>query len=575
MSNPSRREVLALLSGLGASALLGGAVGGGGAGADDGAPALPEVFDVAVVGGGIAGAYTAWRLLSGDVARSTVLRPRAGDRAHPGLAVGLFECGNRVGGRLRSVAPPGMPSLRAEMGGMRFPTTHTIVVKLVEHLRLAVTDFPVSGKESLHYLRGRRFRLKEWSTPGTLPYNLTPADRTKSLDDLLVEIVEHYVPEARKLDAREWDRCKPRCRVDSRPLCDHGFWSLVLRAKGGEVCKLIRDAGGYGSFYRNWNAAEMMSWIMADFWGPPKYLTLRDGYDGLPRELARRFADLGGRLLLRHRLRRLARARHDGAPVLRLDFAPPGGKGTRSYQARHVVLALPRRAIESLEPDSLPLDSAQFRADLRSVSPQVAAKAFLGYPRPWWRALGVQAGRSTTDLPLRQCYYLGTEGDQRGADPSNQNSLLMASYHDDVEVGFWEALQDASGAERKSPPGSGAVPEDLRASEALVAEMHRQVKEVHGPESRAPDPYTALYVNWAQTPSGASWHFWNIHTRPMEVIPRMRQPLADANLYVCGEAWSTDQGWVRGALHTAERLLQDKFRLPRPDWLPADEYLGP
>jgi lysine 2-monooxygenase len=58
-------------------------------------------------------------------------------------------------------------------------------------------------------------------------------------------------------------------------------------------------------------------------------------------------------------------------------------------------------------------------------------------------------------------------------------------------------------------------------------------------------------------------------------MPRIRHPLPDANLYICGEAWSTNQGWVEGALNTAEHVLEDHFGLPRPGWLPDAYYIGP
>jgi hypothetical protein len=55
----------------------------------------------------------------------------------------------------------------------------------------------------------------------------------------------------------------------------------------------------------------------------------------------------------------------------------------------------------------------------------------------------------------------------------------------------------------------------------------------------------------------------------------MRRPIPDANLHVCGESWSTGQGWVIGALNTAERVLERQFGLGRPSWLPRSVYLGP
>jgi lysine 2-monooxygenase len=48
------------------------------------------------------------------------------------------------------------------------------------------------------------------------------------------------------------------------------------------------------------------------------------------------------------------------------------------------------------------------------------------------------------------------------------------------------------------------------------------------------------------------------------------------NLAICGEAYSIDQGWVNGALLTAEQVLQQRFQVPLPtSWLPADIRLGP
>ncbi len=559
MADFRRREFLKLLSS-GAIALSGSRALGlslAAARQDVSGPFAGEPLDVAVVGGGVSGVYTSWRLLTGDLGRSDALRPLAAGRRRPRLEVGLFEWSGRLGGRLHSAVPDGMPHLRAEMGGMRFLTNQAIVVKLVEHLGLDLKPFPVGSDENLYYLRGRRFRQRDWAQPNALSYALRAEDAGKSIDDLLVEVIEQYVPGARDLDQRAWTQVKATQTLDGQPLRDRSFWELLLRAKGAEVYRLIQDAGGYGSFYRNWNAAEMMSWIMADFLGSPTYLTLRGGYDGLPHTLARRFEDEGGHVVLRHRLRRLQRS----GSLIELEFEDERGAAVRC-QARHVVLALPKRSIELLARDSFVFDSPQFAADLQAVTPQAAGKVFLGYPRPWWEDLGLKAGRSTTDLPLRQCYYMGTEGDQPGADVANRNALLMASYHDDQTTGFWKALA-----------GEGRA--DLRAPEALAAEAHRQVLELHGSPLRSAEPYLALYADWTRDPFGGSWHFWNVRTKPWEVIPRMRQPIPGAPLYVCGEAWSTDQGWVRGALQTAEKVLQEKFGLQRPAWLSANDYLGP
>jgi monoamine oxidase len=55
----------------------------------------------------------------------------------------------------------------------------------------------------------------------------------------------------------------------------------------------------------------------------------------------------------------------------------------------------------------------------------------------------------------------------------------------------------------------------------------------------------------------------------------MRRPYRDEAVHICGEAYSVTQGWVEGALQTAERMLEEHFGLLRPGWAPADYDLGP
>ena len=126
-------------------------------------------LDVAVIGGGCAGTYSAWRLQQ-EIGADT--------------SIGLFEYSDRIGGRLYSVTVPGVPSLKAELGGMRYiQESHKMVADLVEHLKLATRDFhmgapdPVGANCNLFYLRGRHLRLHELADPDKVPYNLAWSER--------------------------------------------------------------------------------------------------------------------------------------------------------------------------------------------------------------------------------------------------------------------------------------------------------------------------------------------------------------------------------------------------------------
>lgn len=49
----------------------------------------------------------------------------------------------------------------------------------------------------------------------------------------------------------------------------------------------------------------------------------------------------------------------------------------------------------------------------------------------------------------------------------------------------------------------------------------------------------------------------------------MRRPVADCDLFICGEAYSCAQGWTEGALESAEAMLEEHFGLDRPGWAGA------
>ncbi|MEV7395082.1 FAD-dependent oxidoreductase [Streptomyces sp. NPDC091215] len=535
-----------------------------------------DVLDVAVIGAGVSGAYTAWRLLGPEAKRSRALKEL--QRRHGGpLAVGLFEGSERVGGRLFSVTPPGMPHLHAELGGMRYLTDQPVVAQLVDHLGLPTTRFPVDEPQNLVYLRGHRFTQAHWNDPTVVPYDLPAAIRGKTPDDALVSVIERFVPGAATMDHQAWDKIKPTASADGRLLYDIGFWNLLLDAVGQEGWNFLHDGFGYGSVVDNVNSVEAMEASVADFVGspPPHYRLLVNGYQTMPEELVRRFEAEGGSVHLHHQVRRIDRESVHGEDVLVLALSVwPEGRPL-TVRARHVVLAMPQRSIELLDPDTFLFAGDRFLSDLGSIVPRPASKLFLGYDRPWWEDLGLRAGRSVTDLPLRQTYYWGVEGKQSGADPDNRNALLLASYNDLNDVEFWNEL--LTRPNRLAPVAVPRTPRpmDATASGPLVDEAQHRLRELHGPDARIPEPTAAYFQNWVQDPYGAAYHFWQVGAKSWEVMPRMRRPLRDANLYVCGDAWSTGQGWVYGALTQAELMLEEHFGLPRPPWLPASVYLGP
>jgi monoamine oxidase len=261
--------------------------------------------------------------------------------------------------------------------------------------------------------------------------------------------------------------------------------------------------------------------------------------------------------------------------------------------AKNLVLAMPKRSIELLyqqNKDNFLFKDSAFLKNIQTVSAVPVFKLFLGYEYPWWRTVGVKAGSSVTDLPMRRCFYFGTEGEQLGGDPKNLRSLMMTSFPDDPAAQFWRPMAYDPDDPEKCPAFEGdthvaplrtsflkadGLPyfEPLLASRIMVQTAQQQLKALHDVEY-IPEPYSALYLDWTKDPYGGGWYTWNPHCKPWEVMKKMRHPIEDANLYICGDCYSNFQGWVQGALNSAELMLEENFHLDRPDWLPHWYDLG-
>lgn len=94
----------------------------------------------------------------------------------------------------------------------------------------------------------------------------------------------------------------------------------------------------------------------------------------------------------------------------------------------------------------------------------------------------------------------------------------------------------------------------------MVEEAWYQLRKVYGIAGTVSPPVLGTYRNWGSDPLyGAGLHLWSIGTDAEQTMDYMREPFP--GLHVCGEAWSRDQGWIKGATSTAEALLQQKFGL--------------
>ncbi|MBV7263033.1 FAD-dependent oxidoreductase [Photobacterium sp. WH24] len=532
---------------------------------------MSEHYDVAIIGAGVSGVYSAWQL----------------KKNFPGKRIAVFEGSDRVGGRLLSVKAPDVNNMVAELGGMRIldatrqPLVHALLDEINQFASLPdpieTYHFPVDTPANIAYLRDVRLRLSDYQdNPHAVPYNYSPDAFGKTPGALVIEAFDKIVPGITAIDLTEQQRREMAMNTEfnGKMLYEQGFWNVLQVVMSSEDYSYCRDAGGYNSTLSNWNAADAIPWFLTDFGDGVEYLGFKQGFQSVPLALAGELQALGGELLLGHKLNSFEQVNG----VFSLNFTSE--LAITAYNdiqctATHIVLAMPRRSIDLLEQNCPVLQQPEVKALTGTVTPRPLFKLFTTYASPWWvDQSGIREGRSVTDMPVRQTYYWPTN---EGAPALQGPAILMASYDDGVNVGFWDGYRQKRGLAWKQQLEVLPLPEHKaftgrllkqqnvdpqweahQAPESMMTEVTRQVNLMHdvsAAEVTPTLPLQAAFRDWGDDPFGGGWNSWNIGVQSDDVANNIVQPLANTHLYICGEAYSHSQGWVEGALQTAQLML--------------------
>jgi hypothetical protein len=339
-----------------------------------------------------------------------------------------------------------------------------------------------------------------------------------------------------------------------------------------ECVNLLKDTVGFaGPFQSESNAGDAIQ-ILEDFPSDPAFHAFDQGFttlvDALVAELTRMKATICIGLTVGS-----LEALQGGGICARWVSTPdvfPGPLKHGSVDCKQVILALPKNAIESLAIESplLKSDEAAYRRlrqNLNASVGMVLTKVNLYYDTAWWRdgttgRPAIADGASFTDLPADSFYVFDPIEGESATGPAP-----LTLYCDFDNADFWQEMQEI-GPAFASPLQTfynEQIPQVLfPASRAVVDEMTRQLKDVFATNA-VPTPVLTSYRRWGDGPFfGYAYHQWGRGADDSIVIPALAKPIPSVEVYTCGESCSDQQGWVNGALRSAEIVLTKYFGLP-------------
>jgi len=517
-----------------------------------GVQGLPARADIAIVGGGVAGFYLAWRLLQDDHSRSVV----------------VLEGAHRIGGRLYSQRAPGYSSVCVEHGGMRFSHQHRLLTALVDFLRLPTAPYnSVLNGHNPIFLRGQRTSMVDLDNGGDVPYRLPAWMTSHQPGEVIPQAVMSHL-QHHQIDLREAGSLLnglSMIQYHGKPFDQISFLELLECICDSEMLAYYNDVHGYWvDTHKDVSAFELLQGFLP-FVSDSNTVTLKDGMQSLPCTLAEQSEALGCSVGMGARVAQITKqddvmvlaGQHDGAPF--------------QLQARDVILTLPPNQLRRL--DGLLTLAPSLDTYLSDAVVEIPAiKTHFSYANAWWSSSSIDQGEARTDLPMRQCLYMGSDAQRDGVDASSDAgpALLLASYTDSDASDYWRSF---AGADRDPDDLDGPEDITLRCGHAHRLALMDQLNQLHGRE--LPGPLWVSSCDWLRQPSGVATHSWRAGINSTRELPRIRHPQADLSLHLCGEAFSQEQGWVNGALRSAEAVLQSKFALERPSWCPSDAPIDP
>uniref|UniRef100_A0A3P9NFS3 Amine oxidase n=1 Tax=Poecilia reticulata TaxID=8081 RepID=A0A3P9NFS3_POERE len=454
--------------------------------AEHGLPKIQKSHHVVIVGAGMAG-LTAGKLLQ--------------DAGHE---VTIIEANNRVGGRVETYRNH-QEGWQAEIGAMRIPDFHRIVLTFADNLGVKLRDFIMDDNNTYYLVNGvkkRNYEVKE--NPDVLQYNVYENETGKSAEELLqqalapvrMEVKEHGC----KYTLQKYDHYSVK-----------EYLKEVGRLSDGAI-RMIGDLLNEQSLM--YTALSEMVYDQSDVNDTVRYFEMTDGTDSLPNAIA---LPLNQAINLNSAVQ-LINQSEDGVIV---QYRRNQADGPTKVFADTVLVTTTAKAALFME--FVPPLSVQKMEALRTVHYDSATRITLTFSEKFWEKDGIKGGKSVTDRPSRFIYY------QSHSFPNNHTiGVILASYTwSDDSLLFL-----------------GASDEQLK--EVLL----RDLSEIHGDHVR--DLCTGILVKkWSLDPYSLGAFALFTPYQHLEYANELFR--REGRIHFAGEHTAFPHGWIETSIKSAIR----------------------
>ncbi|KAF0030305.1 hypothetical protein F2P81_017036 [Scophthalmus maximus] len=352
-----------------------------------GLPTATTPRHVAIIGGGMAG-LTAAKLLE--------------DAGHK---VTIIEASDRIGGRVETFRNR-REGWYAEVGAMRIPSFHKILLSLVSKLQIPLNPFIQDDINTYYLVNGileKTYAVE--NNPGLLNYSLNERERGKTAGQLFSQALWKV-----RDDLKAFGCSAMLDKYDAYTVKEY----LVKEGNLSRgALRMIGDILNENSLF--YTSLIEMLYIQSDINDNIEYFEVTDGFDHLPRAF---YQVLNSTILLNSKVKLINQTSGSDVTVTFQDWSNSDSPHSLTVDYALITATAKATLFINFQP---PLDGDKMEA-LRSVHYTSSTKVVLSFRERFWEEQGIKGGKSITDRPSRFIYY------PSHSFPGTDAGALLASY---------------------------------------------------------------------------------------------------------------------------------------------------
>ncbi|WP_380023762.1 flavin monoamine oxidase family protein [Effusibacillus consociatus] len=461
--------------------------------------------NIVIVGAGLAG------LVAGSLLKDA------------GHNVKIIEANNRVGGRVYTLRAPFTDGLYLDVGAMRIPESHYLVLEYIQKFGLPIQQFINETPEDTIYVNGIKTRLKSYlRQPDILKYPVAPQEKGKTAQELLNMAVQPIFDFINKDPSQNWPMVERNFDKYSMytflKFFPHQFGSAFSEGAIDMIGVLLGIEG-----FMEESFLDIKRFLMP--FRHNRFYEITGGNDLLPRAFLPKLQE---DILFQQSMTKIVQ-HQNGVTIYSTHETT---LDTYSLTGDLAIVAIPFTVLKFVEVE--PRDSFSYNKwkAIRELHYVIDTKIGIEFKSRFWERAGQLGGRTVTDLPIRFTYYpsygIGSPGP----------AVILASYTLGDDVMPWDGL-----------------PNEERIRYAL-----KNLAVIHGDQIYR-EFVRGTSFSWAQNPySCGEWAMFK-PGQQTELHPFIAAP--EGRVHFAGEHTTLTHGWMQGAIESGIRVAFEVNDLPR------------